>query len=197
MLRELTTEDKEKLRVLHDKIKNHEFRANPTFEQFDEYKELLDRDLNRIIGRYQESGKKYYTFIKNQKLMVNGEEEFWNIEAWSNPIIGILNEAQHDYRSICMEFRRYFKDGSGSRMVGEMMREKFFVTSETMLTLIHFLIEDRELTEVTLPGEFFYKDTHYEFVQNPKYDNLWTKKWILEHQVMDSEKETTDNKTEQ
>ena len=66
----------------------------------------------------------------------------------------------------------------------ETYREKFYQMTETMLTLIHFLIEDRELAEATFPGERSYsKDTHYEFVKNPKYNNFWTLKWVYEHQV--------------
>lgn len=199
MLRELTHTDKERLSYLHDKIKNHDFRKNPTLDKLREYKELLDTNLLRIIGQWSESGEKYYMYVKDQKFIIDGKEESRGVEVWGNPIIGILNNVQHDYRSINMEFSYSWKRSMESPDVTykyrlETYREKFYQMSETMLTLIHFLIEDRELAEATFPGERSYsKDTHYEFVKNPKYDNLWTKKWILEHQVMDSEKETTEN----
>ena len=52
MIAQPTEEDLKKLRILHDKIKNHDFRKGPEKYLLDEYANLLDHEVIAYIGRY-------------------------------------------------------------------------------------------------------------------------------------------------
>ena len=51
-------EDLEKLKAIHDRIKNHEFRHNPQRYLVKEYAQLFE-DAVDIISRYTKDGEKY------------------------------------------------------------------------------------------------------------------------------------------
>ena len=48
MYKEILQEDLDKCKVLHDKIKNHEFRKNPQLYLLDDYAELFE-DVDDIL----------------------------------------------------------------------------------------------------------------------------------------------------
>ena len=48
MYKEILQEDLDKCKILHDKIKNHEFRKNPQLYLLDEYAELFE-DVDDIL----------------------------------------------------------------------------------------------------------------------------------------------------
>ena len=48
MYKELLQEDLDKCKILHDKIKSHEFRKNPQLYLLDEYAELFE-DVDDVL----------------------------------------------------------------------------------------------------------------------------------------------------
>ena len=186
-------EDLDKLRILHDKIKNHEFRKNPQKYLLDEYAELLDHDVLDIIGMYVHDHLdehyqwtyKYYRYVfdrmKHFKDSHSPDGYFHYKDAaeiWSNPNIGIYNEAMHDFRGI--------KESLKSNWDNDFWHKHYFgrftETAEKLLILIHKLIDGELITEMKFPtqrGSFDQKYTEYKFIQNPHYDNDWTEEKYL------------------
>lgn len=52
MFKPISQETLSKLRELHDKIKNHEFRKSPEKYLLDEYFNLYDDDILELIGKF-------------------------------------------------------------------------------------------------------------------------------------------------
>lgn len=92
-------------------------------------------------------------------------------EIYTNPIIGIINYAWHDFRGIKWRLKTNWNTDLYKDLFG-----RFTETSEKILTLLHALINGEIITEMSFPEEWAYsnKTTHYKFVQNPLYDNDWT-----------------------
>ena len=178
-------EDMDKLRILHDKIKNHEFRKSPEKYLLDEYAELLDHSAMEIIGRYVYDDRdnrtyKYYRYEHDRMkhfIDSNSPDGYFHYkdtsEIWSNPNIALYNEAMHDFRGIWWSLRANWDNGFWhSHYFG-----RFTETAEKLLILMHKLIDGELITEMDFPtekGSFDKKYTKYKFVQNPHYNNDWT-----------------------
>ena len=181
-------EDLDKLRVLHDRIKNHEFRKNPQKYLLDEYAELFDHEVLNIIGMFvfkeidEHYNRKYlyYRHVKDRWLHFKSstsEDGYFHYndlaEIWSNPNIALYNYAMHDFRGI--------KDSLYSNWDNDYWYkhyfERFTETAEKLLILVHKLIDGQLITEMKFPtemGSFDQKYTEYKLVRNPHYDNDWT-----------------------
>lgn len=179
-------EDIEKLKILHDKIKNHEFRKNPQKYLLDEYAELFKQVYN-IIPQfaneeydYENHCYKYlyYRGVKDRWLHYkdshkpDGYFHYNDIaEVWSNPTIALYNYSVHDYNGILWKLKSnwdgiHFKDLFG----------RYTETAEKRLILIHSIINGELITEMSFPFDRIYSKDYctYKMVRNPHYDNDWT-----------------------
>jgi len=186
MIQYPSEEDLKKLRILHDKIKNHEFRKTPEKYLLDEYSELLDHEAMNYIGRfchadYDEKNHrwnyKYYRWVNDRMLHYKDSSKpdgYFHYqdsaEIWSNPIIGIYNEAMHDYRDI----KWSLKSNWDNEFWYKHYFAKFTETSEKLLMLMHALIDGVQITEMSFPKPRKSDQTEYKMIQNPLYDNDWT-----------------------
>lgn len=182
MIKTPTSEDLEKGRELHDKIKNHPFRLCPQIQHLDEYVKLFDL-ANNLFGRYVldyfdhdtlKNVYKYHTVEKEDRY--DGDNKYTHyVDIWSNPTIALLDESMHDLRSISMKLKWYWKDDTFRKgYLGS-----FIETTEIWLQLLHRLIEGVEINEISFPKDKFSYDGKYEYkfykyVKNPKYNNNWT-----------------------
>ena len=181
-------EDIKKLRILHDKIKNDEFRKAPEKYLLDEYSELFDREAMKYIGRficeeYDEVNHcwkyKYYKWVKDRKLHYKDSSKpdgYFHYEdtteIWSNPIIAIYNEAMHDYRGITWALKCNWDNEYRHKYYYYF--SKFTETTEKLLMLLHALVDGVQITEMSFPEQNREGQTEYKMVQNPLYDNNWT-----------------------
>ena len=185
MFKPISQETLDKLRVLHDKIKNHEFRKSPEKYLLDEYFDLYDDDIIKLIGRYvydtYELSNKgiylYYRYVRDRVLHYkdssspDGYFHFKdNAEIWANPNIALINEAYHDLRGIKWALKsNWDNDFYKQKYLG-----RFIETTEKILTILHALIDGIDITEMDFPKEHHDGQTNYKFVRNPLYDNDWT-----------------------
>lgn len=181
-----SNEDLERLRVLHDKIKNHPFRKDPQKYLLDEYAELF-QEAGSIISEFAPDGYdenynrlyKYYKGVRDRWLHYkdsHSKDGYFHYndvtEIWSNPTIAIYNYSIHDFNGIWWKLKAnwdnnfYYKDLYG----------RFTETTEKRLMLIHNLINGELITEMKFPVERCFSKDYEEFkmVQNPNYDNQWT-----------------------
>ena len=181
-------EDLDKLRVLHDRIKNHEFRKNPQKYLLDEYAELFDHDVLDIIGMYafkeidENYNRKYlyYRHVRDRWIHFkdsHSKDGYFHYndlsEIWSNPNIALYNYAMHDFRGIKSSLKCNWDNDYWYRHYFE----RFTETAEKLLILVHKLIDGQLITEMKFPtqeGSFDRKYIEYKLVQNPHYDNDWT-----------------------
>lgn len=185
MFKPITDEALSELKVIHDKIKNHLFRK--TLERYflDEYFDLYDRDLLKIIGRYVYNDYEltnngeylYYRYIYDRWLHYkdkNYKDGYFHYhdsaEIWSNPNIALINEAYHDLRGIKWSLISNWNNN----FYKQKYLGRFVETTEKMLTILHALIDGVEITEMNFPKEHREGYTCYKFVRNPLYDNDWT-----------------------
>jgi len=183
-------EDLEKLKAIHDRIKNHEFRHNPQQYLIKEYAKLFEDAVN-IISRYTKDGEKYdwdkkcmvYFWRYHYSLQEKEEREdkygkyHATIDVWSNPTIAIINEAMHDFRGIEMSLTSNW-NGSFSE---KHSLPDFIEYSETLLQLIHKVIDGQIITKTSFPNECWWKPRqNFEYVQNNRYDNNWTEVWAYQ-----------------
>ena len=186
MFKPITEETLSKLKVIHDKIKNHPFRKTLERYLLDEYFDLYDRDLLKIIGRYEYNDYEltnngeylYYRYVSDRWLHYKDENYKGgyyhyhdNTEIWSNPNIALINEAYHDLRGIKWTLKSNWEK---SDYLKKKYLGRFIETTEKMLTILHALINGVEISEMDYPKEYKDGQTHYKFVQNPLYDNDWT-----------------------
>ena len=185
-------EDIQKLQILHDKIKNHEFRKNPQQYLLDEYANLFE-DVNKVIGRYSfekinpttyEREYLYYRTVKDRILHYKDSHfaDGWFhcndvAEIFSNPTIAIMDYAMHDFRGIKWKLNHYWNTTSFKDAFA-----RFTETTEILLSMLHRLIEGELVTKVSFPVETLYSKNYstYEMVKNPLYDNDWTLTKYLE-----------------
>ena len=179
-------EDLKKLRILHDKIKNHNFRKSPEKYLLDEYFDLLDHEVMNYIGQfcypeYDEVNNKwnyrYYRWVRDRWLHYKDSSKpdgyfHYNDDAeiWSNPNIGLYNEAMHDYRDI----KWSLKSNWDNEYWYKYYFAKFTETSEKLLMILHALIDGVQITEMSFPKPRKTDQTEYKMIQNPLYDNDWT-----------------------
>lgn len=180
----INKEDLEKLKVLHDKIKNHEFRKNPQLYLLEEYAKLFEA-VNDVIEEFDWDEHdcnriyRYYRYVKDRMLhykMSDSPDGYFHYqdgaEIYANPNFGLINYAMHDFRGITWKLKSnwdnptFFKDLYG----------RFTETTEKMLMILHNLINGELVTSISYPTErTFSKDQcTYKMVQNPHYDNDWT-----------------------
>ena len=186
MFKPITEETLSKLKVIHDKIKNHPFRKTLDRYLLDEYFDLYDRDLLKIIGRYEYNDYEltnkgeylYYRYVSDRWLHYKDENYKGgyyhyhdNTEIWSNPNIALINEAYHDLRGIKWTLKSNWEK---SDYLKKKYLGRFIETTEKMLTILHALINGVEISEMDYPKEYKDGQTHYKFVKNPLYDNDWT-----------------------
>lgn len=186
MIAQPTEEDLKKLRILHDKIKNHDFRKAPEKYLLDEYANLLDHEVTNYIGQfahgdYDEKNHrwnyKYYRYVRDRWLHYKDSSKpdgyfHYNdtAEIWSNPNIALYNEAMHDYRGIIWALKANWDNEYWHKYYFA----KFTETSEKLLMLLHALIDGVQITEMSFPKERKEGQTEYKMVQNPLYNNDWT-----------------------
>jgi len=186
MIAQPTEEDLKKLRILHDKIKNHDFRKAPEKYLLVEYANLLDHEVINYIGQFAHSdydeknyrwNYKYYRYVKDRWLHYKDSSKpdgyfHYNdtAEIWSNPNIALYNVAMHDYRGIIWALKANWDNEYWHKYYFA----KFTETSEKLLMLLHALIDGVQITEMSFPKEHREGQTEYKMVQNPLYDNDWT-----------------------
>lgn len=186
MFKPIIDETLSELKVIHDKIKNHPFRKTLERYLLDEYFDLYDKDLLKIIGRYVYNDYEltnngeylYYRYVHDRWLHYkdkNYKDGYFhyhdNTEIWSNPNIALINEAYHDLRGIKWTLKSNWEK---SDYLKKKYLGRFIETTEKMLTILHALINGVEINEMDYPKEHNDGQTHYKFVRNPLYDNDWT-----------------------
>ena len=186
MFKPITEKTLERLRALHDKMKEHPFRKGPERYLLEEYFNLYNKDLLEIIGRYvndtyeleQKGIYLYYRYVRDRWLHYKDdsfEDGYFhfndNAEIWANPNIALINEAYHDLRGIKWSLvSNWDNDFYKQKYLG-----KFIETTEKMLMILHALIDGADITEIDYPKEREYGgQTHYKMIKNPLYDNDWT-----------------------
>lgn len=204
MFNPITEEKLSKLRALHDRIKAHPFRKTLERCYLDEYFNLFNKDLYSIIGRYTSDSYELerqciYSFYRSSydrwlhfkdSSFEDGYFHFKDVtEIWSNPNIGLINEAYHDLRGIKWSLvSNWDNDFYKKEYIG-----KFVETTEKMLTILHALIDGVEITEMDFPKEHRDGQTHYKFVKNPLYDNDWTLEKYLHREWWEDKGYTDDD----
>jgi len=184
MYKEILKEDLDKCKVLHDKIKNHEFRKNPQLYLLDEYAKLFE-EVNNALEEYDLDDHgynmvyRYYRYVKDRMLHYKTSDSpdgYFHYqdgaEIYANPNIALINYAMHDFRGIWWKLRENWN----SQGVFKDLYGKFTETTEKMLMILHNLIDGELVTSISYPVErLFSKDQcTYKMVQNPHYDNDWT-----------------------
>lgn len=184
MYKEILKEDLDKCKVLHDKIKNHEFRKNPQLYLLDEYAKLFE-EVNNTLEEYDLDDHgynmvhRYYRYVKDRMLHYktsDSSDGYFHYqdgaEIYANPNIALINYAMHDFRGIWWKLRENWN----SQGVFKDLYGKFTETTEKMLMILHNLIDGELVTSISYPVErLFSKDQcTYKMVQNPNYDNDWT-----------------------
>lgn len=175
-------EDIEKGKILHDKIKSHQFRFEPQLYLLEEYDELIE-DIQRLFSRYdeecfdKETWKTTYKYhrVEFEKRTDKYGEYMHTIDIWSNPTIALINEAMHDYCGIMM----YLKCNWENDFYRKHYLPKYIEMTETLLQLLHKLIDGEIVSECSFPKKqmHFKKEndyTHYKYARNGKYNNEWT-----------------------
>jgi len=182
MYKEILKEDLDKCKVLHDKIKNHEFRKNPQLYLLDEYAKLfeeVDDALTVFDWENYDRVYRYYRYVKDRMLhykMSDSPDGYFHYkdgaEIYANPNIALISYAMHDFRGIWWKLRENWN----SNGVFKDLYGKFTETTEKMLMILHNLIDGELVTSISYPVErLFSKDQcTYKMVQNPHYDNDWT-----------------------
>ena len=189
MYKELLKEDFEKLKTLHDKIKNHEFRKNPQLYLLDEYAKLFE-DVNDILTGWDwdnvhyQHVYRYYRYVKDRTLhyLIPGSPDGYHhykdgAEIYTHPNIALINYAMHDFRGITWKLKVDWKNHN----LFKSLFGKFIETTEKMLMILHNLINGEMITSMSFPYESTFDDRQctYEMVQNPHYNNDWTLKKYL------------------
>lgn len=187
-MRQLTEEEIKKGWIIHDKIKNHDFRKCPELYLMEEHEDLIYHQMYDLICGWRvedivtdENGEKKYqkAFVKLERKVCNvswsKKPEMISIEVWSNPNIALINDAIHDFNGIRWKLRSIWKSGGDINI----LLGKFIETSELMLMIFHKLLEGDEITVIKYPRDNSVKNTYseYQYVRNPKFDNYWTASW--------------------
>ena len=180
MNQELDKEDLERLKILHDKIKNHEFRINPQKYLLDEYADLFKLGL---LYKYEykdgEMIYRYHRVVHDRMLHYKDSHSAdgyfhckSSAEIYSNPNIALFDYATHDFNAIWWKLRANW----GSERYHQDLFQRFTETAEKRLILLHNLINGELITSMSFPLEsvFSKKECEYKMVQNPLYDNDWT-----------------------
>lgn len=189
MYKEVLQEDLDKCKILHDKIKGHEFRKNPQRYLLDEYAGLFE-DVNDICAEFDWDDKsyqriyRYYRYVNDRTLHYlksDSPDGYFHLnggaEIYTHPNLALINYAMHDFRGIWWRLKSnwdrpaFFKDLYG----------RFTETTEKMLMILHNLINGEMITSISFPYErsFSKEQSTYEMVRNPHYDNDWTLKKYL------------------
>lgn len=203
MFKPITEETLSKLKVIHDKIKNHPFRTTLENYLLQEYFDLYDRELCYVIGKYVYDSYKlsnegvylFFRYVRDRWLHYKDdsfEDGYYHsndvTEIWANPNIALINEAYHDLRGIKWRLvANWDNDFYKKEYLG-----KFVETTEKMLTILHALIDGVEITEMDFPKEHRDGQTHYKFVKNPLYDNDWTLEKYLHREWWEDKGYTND-----
>ena len=184
MYKEILQEDLDKCKILHDKIKNHEFRKNPQLYLLEEYAKLFEEvDDALTVFDWDDVTYtrvyRYYRYVKDRMLhykMSDSPDGYFHYqdgaEIYANPNFGLINYAMHDFRGIWWKLKANWD----SQTVFKDLYGRFTETTEKMLMLLHNLINGELVTSISYPVErLFSKDQcTYKMVQNPHYDNDWT-----------------------
>lgn len=185
MHKEILKEDLEKVKILHDKIKSHEFRKNPQMYLLDEYAELFEDANNIFTGwdwdnvNYQRVYK-YHRYVQDRTLHYvrsNSPDGYYHYkdgaEIYTHPNIASM----HDFRGLKWKLKADWNNP----YLFKPLFGKFIETTEKMLMILHNLINGEMITSMSFPCEGAFTDEQYtyEMVQNPHYDNNWTLKKYL------------------
>lgn len=187
-MRGLTEEEIKKGWIIHDQIKNHDFRKMPEQYLLEEYDDLIKHKLYDFICGWgkkdivtNKNGEKVYehSFCKLERKLCNiswsNKPEMISIDVWSNPNIALINEAMHDYNGIRWRLASIWRSGGDIKVV----LSKYIETTELMLMIFHKLLDGEEISEVKYPknngvnGAYSY----VKFVRNPRFNNYWTHAW--------------------
>ncbi len=188
-MRQLTEEEIKKGWIIHDKIKNHDFRKQPELYLLEEYENLVYKQLYELVCGWSvkdivtnENGEKVYEYAFH-----NLEEETCNvswsstpqtisIDVWSNPNIALINDAIHDFNGIRWRLRSRWNSMGIDDPITQILLGKFIETVELMLMLFHSLLDGVEITEVKYPKDNSNKDSYvlYRYERNPRFNNNWT-----------------------
>lgn len=192
MRAELTQEEIKKGWILHNKAKNHPFRKDPQLYLLDEYKDIL-MDMYHLVALYKIESEKtvngkhvtIHMFHDAVSKMLNvpwsKEPQRVTIDIWSNPGIAIINEAIHDLNAITWTLRyswHHVEEIGHQEVLG-----RFIEYTETFLMVFHKLLEGIEVNNVKFPKQTGDRYTEYIFVQNPRYNNLWTYPFYLKDEI--------------
>lgn len=189
MYKEILKEDLEKVTILHNKIKNHEFRKNPQLYLLGEYVNLFE-DVNNILkgwnwdDTHYQIVYKYYRYVKDRTLHYlnsNSPDGYSHYkdgaEIYAHPNIALIDYAMHDFRGLTWKLKTHWNNPT----LFKPLFGKFTETTEKMLMILHNLINGEMITSISFPYEntFSKEQSTYEMVQNPHYDNDWTLKKYL------------------
>ena len=189
MYKELLQEDLDKCKILHDKIKSHEFRKNPQLYLLDEYAELFE-DVDDVLKGWDwvnvncQQVYRYYRYVQDRTLhylMPDSPDGYYHYnggaEIYAHPNIALIDYAMHDFRGLTWKL----KVDWNNPYLFKPLFGKFIETTEKMLMILHNLINGEMITSMSFPceGAFSKEQSTYEMVQNPHYDNDWTLKKYL------------------
>ena len=176
----LTDDEKEKGWLIHDSIKNHDFRKKPEKYLFEKYNDLIYKMHNLFCGYNK---KENFHSVERRECIVKWSKypQMIAIDLWTIPNIALINEMMHDYNGIKWRLSSKLTSGEDAHI----LMSKYIEMTELMLMVFHKLLEGDIVSEIKYPTDNNTEDsrTYVCFTKNKMFDNLWTKNYFLNKEL--------------